>query len=135
MPCRTGFEEPTPYEECSSERYKLQKQVEELETELCMLREYLLNSQKFESYKEKIIRDSQLYHRREDVEIRIQRELEKINSRLKSKQMYKGTEFESLFGNTLDKDIKKSEQIIFFLRNLKEEQLLNRVYLNDEYIL
>lgn len=135
MPCRTEYEEPTPYEDCASEKYELQKQVNELETELCMLREYLLNTQKFESYKEKIIKDSQLYHRQEDVEIRIQKELEKINSRLKSKQMYRGTEFESLFKETLDRDITKAEQVILYLKNLTEEQLLNRVYLNGEYIL
>lgn len=135
MPCRVDPELTELERTLSYEKYDLKKKVDALETELCILREYLLNKQDFEEYKEKIFKESQIQHRKEDVENMIQRELEVINSRVKSLNTYKGTDFESWFKETLTKDIDKATKKINFLRNLTEEQLLNRIYLDNRYYL
>lgn len=135
MPCRVEPELSNLERTLSSENYNLQKKVDALETELCILREYLLNKQDFEEYKEKIFRESQIQHRKEDVENMIQRELNVINTRIKSLNTYKGTEFESLFKTPLTDDINKATKKIEFLKGLTEEQLLNRVYLDNQYYL
>lgn len=135
MPCRVEPNYSDLERKLSKENFDYKSKVDALETELCMLREYLLNKQDFEDYKSDIFKKSQILHRREDVEERITKEHKLIESRLKSKQTYKGTDFELLFAKQLDSDIDKAKRKIEFLRGLTDEQLLNRVYLNDKYLL